>query len=541
MINDRMDPINSNPKQNHMKLVIRKRCKYQVRWFYSKGAFLVLLWTTLISATVGSYQFGGRLIIGSHRKNVSIVLMALSCLTCITIPLLGWLADAKLGNYRVFKVSCFFLLVGAIIISINVLCFPMLNSVALQNTSAVITVPVYAVGIASIAVCIMTALQLGLDQMPDASSTNLSSFISWFVFSINLGFWIPELLLYALLYCTHFSNLNRSQLFSFFPVMCLVIICSTMFLLAPKWLIIEPKSPRALKTIYKVLKFAAKHKAPIYRSALTYWEEDVPSRLDLGKTKYGGPFTTEQVENVKTFLRILMISLPILIILSARGYMNPHSFMADSGDVGRLSIEVLHLINSNITACTSSMVYTFSVNPWWSGIVTTVVYEFALYPFIRNKVPSSIRRIGGAALLNLILNILYLAAQFCPHVWGLVLHCVVAFLNGVMFVVILNGMLEFVCAQSPYNMRGLLTGYMMFLLFLSFSLNNFSGLLLFSNHTLYLDHIIRSIYTALSVIGLVLYCLLARWYKRRVRDEDYNAHRVVEEVYDRYLASVTIN
>ena len=108
MINDRMDPINSNPKQNHMKLVIRKRCKYQVRWFYSKGAFLVLLWTTLISATVGSYQFGGRLIIGSHRKNVSIVLMALSCLTCITIPLLGWLADAKLGNYRVFKVSCFF-------------------------------------------------------------------------------------------------------------------------------------------------------------------------------------------------------------------------------------------------------------------------------------------------------------------------------------------------------------------------------------------------------------------------------------------------
>ena len=540
MINDRMDPINSNPKQNHMKLVIRKRCKYQVRWFYSKGAFLVLLWTTLISATVGSYQFGGRLIIGSHRKNVSIVLMALSCLTCITIPLLGWLADAKLGNYRVFKISCFFLLVGAIIISINVLCFPMLNSVALQNTSAVITVPVYAVGIASIAVCIMTALQLGLDQMPDASSTNLSCFISWFVFSINLGFWIPELLLYALLYCTHFSNLNRLQLFSFFPVMCLVIICSTMFLLAPKWLIIEPKSPRALKTIYKVLKFAAKHKAPIYRSALTYWEEDVPSRLDLGKTKYGGPFTTEQVENVKTFLRILMISLPILIILSARGYMNPHSFMADS-DVGRLSIEVLHLINSNISGCTSSMVYTFSFNPWWSGIVTTVVYELALYPFIRNKVPSSIRRIGGAALLNLILNILYLAAQFCPHVWGLVLHCVVEFFSGIMFVVILNGMLEFVCAQSPYNMRGLLTGYMTFILFLSFSLNIFSGLLLFSNPTLYLDNIIRSIYTALSVIGLVLYCVLARWYKRRVRDEDYNAHRVVEEVYDRYLASVTIN
>ncbi len=218
--------------------------------------------------------------------------------------------------------------------------------------------------------------------------------------------------------------------------------------------------------------------------------------------------------------------------------MNPHSFMADS-NMGRLSIETLHLINSNITACTSSMVYIFSFNHWWSGIVTTVVYEFALYPLIRNKVLSSMRRIGGTALLNLLLNILYLAAQFCPHVWGSVLHCVVEFLSGVMFVLILNGMLEFVCAQSPYNMRGLLTGYMMFILCLSFSLNIATGLLLFSKNILVCsNHITLSIYTALSVIGLVLYCLLARWYKRRVRDEDYNAHRVVEEVYDRYISHV---
>ncbi len=39
----------------------------------------------------------------------------------------------------------------------------------------------------------------------------------------------------------------------------------------------------------------------------------------------------------------------------------------------------------------------------------------------------------------------------------------------------------------------------------------------------------------MNLLGFVLYCLLARWYKRRVRDEDYNAHGVVEEVYDRYL------
>ncbi len=181
----------------------------------------------------------------------------------------------------------------------------------------------------------MTALQLGLDQMPDASSTNVSSFISWFVFSIIFGCWIADWLSNTLLHCINSSTINdiqKVQLFSLFPVLCLVIICSSMFLLAPKWLIIEPKSPKALKTIYQVLKFAAKHKAPIYRSALTYWEEDVPSRLDLGKTKYGGPFTIEQVEDVKTFLRILVMSFPIFIILTAcwRIYIDSNKIMFES-------------------------------------------------------------------------------------------------------------------------------------------------------------------------------------------------------------------
>ncbi len=88
------------------------------------------------------------------------------------------------------------------------------------------------------------------------------------------------------------------------------VLCS-LFLIAPKWLTIEPNCPQSLKTIYRVLKFAAKHKAPLNRSALTYWEEDIPSRMDLGKSRYGGPFTTE---DVKTFFKILIISLPIFII-----------------------------------------------------------------------------------------------------------------------------------------------------------------------------------------------------------------------------------
>ena len=86
----------------------------------------------------------------------------------------------------------------------------------------------------------------------------------------------------------------------------LFVYCSDFrFVWGRKWLIIEPKSPQSFKTIYQVLKFAWKHKSPLNRSALTYWEEKVPSRMDLGKSRYGGPFTTEQVEDVKTIFRLI--------------------------------------------------------------------------------------------------------------------------------------------------------------------------------------------------------------------------------------------
>ena len=55
----------------------------------------------------------------------------------------------------------------------------------------------------------------------------------------------------------------------------------------------------------KVLKCARHHSQPVFRSAFTYGE--VPSRLDLAKDRYGGPFTTEEVEDVKTFGRILLV------------------------------------------------------------------------------------------------------------------------------------------------------------------------------------------------------------------------------------------
>ena len=275
----------------------------------------MLLWTTLFSATAWLYirmyeVFFRKIQYTPHHHGYSLVpLIPLFA----SAPLAGWLADMKLGNYRVFRIGSILLFLDSILGCLCVLISENvgeLNGLARIFSGAVAPTIVYTLVSVGGLSCLVTALQLGLDQMPDTSAANISSFIAWFVCSLFLGLWFAEAILYIPSFCIRNTGtqqgLNKllsndktlAQLNILVPAICTAVICSSLFICAPKWLIIEPKSPQSLKIIYQVLKFAAKHKAPINRSAFTYWEDDIPSRLDLGKSKYGGPFTTEQVEDV---------------------------------------------------------------------------------------------------------------------------------------------------------------------------------------------------------------------------------------------------
>ena len=89
-----------------------------------------------------------------------------------------------------------------------------------------------------------------------------------------------------------------------------------------RWFLIDTARLNPYKLVYKVTRFACLHKVPVQRSAFTYCEDDLPSGLDLGKNKYGGPFTTEQVD-VKAFYGIpkVLISLgPVFFLDISTGY-----------------------------------------------------------------------------------------------------------------------------------------------------------------------------------------------------------------------------
>ena len=373
------------------------KCKYRVRWFYSKGAFLVLVWNMLLTIACVSVSH-----IFRKRHDVNIVISK----WLFAIPLVfgvfgavfsGWLADAKLGNYRVMKYSFVLLFLIALLFSVVTLVPGIAHYVYVLSV-------LYCIGgslsIVAVVACFVTLLQLGLDQMPDASSSNITSFIAWFAFNIYAGFWIPNVSNLPIIsgaLCSSQIPYWVVQLYSLLPPLCMSAVLILDFLLAKKWLIIEPKSPQSLTTIYRVLKFAAKHKAPLNRSAFTYWEENVPSRMDLGKSRYGGPFTTEQVEDVKTILRLLPLCLTLWLL--------------------GCSLAIFHPLNYNVyppdwNCYVSRLLSLFTYHNLWCGMVWTVFYEFILYPVICNKLPSILRRIEIISLFNMTLSIVFL---FCNY------------------------------------------------------------------------------------------------------------------------------
>lgn len=84
-----------------------------------------------------------------------------------------------------------------------------------------------------------------------------------------------------------------------------------------RWFYSEPGQNNPYKMVFQVLNFVRKHKYPLQRSAFTYCDDEEPSRIDFAKERYGRPFSTEQVEDVKTLFRILAL----LLMLCRAGFL----------------------------------------------------------------------------------------------------------------------------------------------------------------------------------------------------------------------------
>ena len=493
---------------------------------------MVLAWTLL---TIAGSQIVIDEVLEALFSENGMAFFIPSISVIVAMPFFGWLADAKLGNYKVVKIGITVSWLASVLMGL----FSLLN----YNTSlgSDQNVAVRAVSLALIslfqwtgtAIVFLNSLQLSLEQMPDASAENITSLIAWFVLTISTGFWVGGTIMGLVFACVPYNQSDLYQTVTLFPVICASINFISFHFTSPTWLIIEPKSPQSLKNIYRVLKFAAKHKAPLNRSALTYWEEAIPSRLDLGKSRYGGPFTTEQVEDVKTFFRILTIGVAIFLIEFALAVHIP--------------VEYMLIPNIRLGLCAGNGLVLFTLNPFWCGMLTVLAHELLVYPCFKHRLPSSIKRISIISFAVMLRNIIFLTVSILEYFnvvenslpWMLGISSV---LHGVLGAILIMACFEFICAQAPYNMRGLLNGYILMVIWLSVVPGRaFAQIISKYCLTPTCSLVNASVGAVVSILAFLLYLIIARWYKTRVRDDIDTPHQWVEEVYDRYLTAAMNN
>ena len=227
-------------------------------------------------------------------------------------PVVGFLADTFFGRYKVILASFYMSLFGAVALAIgfSTSLDPELNlhynhSFISQETWSTRTVLFLILFLSFIWIGFtgirVNLISFGVDQLPEASSGELSSYFHWYYWWLYAGYLVASVLL-------PFIYQNTALGFVFL----LLALCFTgSILLLVLWhddFVIQPHIGNPFKLVYRVTRSALKSKRPQFLSAFDIGRSHI-SRFDLTMDIRGGSFTVEQVEDVKTFYRILKILL----------------------------------------------------------------------------------------------------------------------------------------------------------------------------------------------------------------------------------------
>ena len=275
-------------------------------------------------------------------------------------PLVGHLTDVYLTRYRSLKwsfgIQIFATSLAIIYIGLDFAVSSIWKLTIFHNRqAAVVRIIIFIMYNVAIELFQANAIQFGLDQLLEAPTPKLITLIHWYYWAQNVGslafFYVvgSGFLIVKEVDIMAKGTMKKGtmEIPFFMLILVAMIIVFTALLIkfsTKKHFYIQKAGLNPFKNIYKVLKYSWKHKIPEHRSAFTYWEEDIPRRIDLGKNKYGGPFTNEEVEDTKTFLRILPLLLCLFgYHLAGDGYSAPGQLQRTS--CPSLPVLILIVIN----------------------------------------------------------------------------------------------------------------------------------------------------------------------------------------------------
>ena len=522
----------------------------------TKGALLILVWCALLHAfnvfvslnmvttTNVIYQ---RLYEPSEYGYLAAAVS--QSVGYLLYPLAGLLAELRWTRYRTMMCGTVLIATGSIVLIPATLLFPNKWTVDPDEVIAQseLSAGPMTVGLllfqSGMAMFEANAIQFGLDQLAFESTVTLGSFIHWYYWSANF-YLVPSVAeVGGPLWIQAAAQIALAAV-----SLALVFLCRGHMNKEP------PRQINPIRLVYACLSFARTHRALVSRSAFTYGNETLPSRLDLAKSRYGGPFSTEQVEDVKSFGRILAI------MLSAFGFLLLNTFNYTPEKFERLRYP-------NRYGSVDWYVFLQSVACVAVAIVYIPFYQLVVVRHFPSLVPSLFKRLGiglvvcvASLAINTALSCYtyvrtvasypdcstyFIGLNSTPRTYifeegGFVLyfHTASQLLDGLAYVLVFLTMLEFIVAQSPIIMQGFLIG-------LWYAMQAFGVML---NVVFLTTYVVGGCQywpdvakTTLAAVSLATFFAASGCYKFRQREEvSYlNEQSVIEEYYERQLYAKT--
>ena len=507
----------------------------------------------------------------------------------LSYPLLGYIADVCLTRYRTLKCSFIFLIVrctiGLLLTLIGIsenLEYIIVGNIPISSEAksylhVIPTLPIIVLITTGVGLFEANAFQFGLDQLLEAPTPKLIAFIHWYYWIHNvvqlvaMCFSVGWLATEAsqILFSPHKENvIETTLLFTFVAILGLAAVGSlVLFHKSKRHLYILRAGLNPFKNIYKVLKYSWNHKVPEHRSAFTYWEEDIPRRIDLGKNKYGGPFTNEEVEDTKTFLRILPLLLCLFgYHLAGDGYSAPDQLQRTSCP----SLPVLLLIVLNplhmstlvvvvgiplyrliINKCSRYIKKVRMLTKMWMGLYLSLVQVvFYIIVVINHDSKYWLQHSSVACVANIDQKYRYNPEDVCfkilfqlpmntscettdnpvdnIYLWFIIPQL----LNGLSSLLVSMTVFEFICAQAPRTTQGLLIGLWYATFSIRYLLVDLVDVFLFAKTSWLIFEVVK---VFLILVSLMLFSCVSRHYCYRQRDEIVNVQGMIEDTHDKWL------
>jgi len=242
------------------------------------------------------------------------------------------------------------------------------------------------------------------------------------------------------------------------------------------------------------------------------------------------------------FYEIIFILVPLLVTVSG-------VFLTRFG----YGVFQLHVISTTEQThnCVSGLKY---IIQYLTAVLLIPAYRLILYPVFYKYIPSLLKTIGAGLFLCFTSTLMNLTLDTVGHLQSNTSHCmfdnntepipiplcwllIMDTVSGLGNTLVLCCGLEFLMAQTPNKMRGVMVG----LGWTTLGISELAGILLqlpfhqLNTATPSCGFYYYLVVSLLQLLTLVLFITYAKRYKMRERDKHVNIHAIAEEHYERYF------